>query len=124
MISPRRNLIALDLLIGSAYSKAMDKYIIEGRYPIKGTLTLSGNKNAALPCISASVLANGPVTLRNIPAIEDVSVMFDVFRYLGGLVEQVDANSWCLDPRPISKYEVPEELAKKFEPRFYLPVLL
>ncbi|HPW47552.1 MAG TPA: UDP-N-acetylglucosamine 1-carboxyvinyltransferase, partial [Rectinema sp.] len=74
----------------------MDKYIIEGGYPIKGTLTLSGNKNAALPCIAASVLAHEPVTLRNIPAIEDVAVMFDVFRYLGGLVEQIDTHSWCL----------------------------
>jgi len=49
MISPRRNLIALDLLIGSAYSKAMDKYIIEGRYPIKGTLTLPEIKMPLFP---------------------------------------------------------------------------
>jgi len=109
----QKNSSALDLHIGSAYSKVMDKYIIEGGYPIKGTLTLSGNKNAALPCIAASVLAHEPVTLRNIPAIEDVAVMFDVFRYMGGLVEQIDAHTWCLDPRPIANCEVPEELARK-----------
>lgn len=91
----------------------MDKYIIEGGYPIKGTLVLSGNKNAALPCIAASVLADEPVTLRNIPAIEDVHVMFDVLKNLGGSVEQLDAHAWRIDPRSISNYEVPEELARK-----------
>lgn len=91
----------------------MDKYIIEGGYPIKGTLVLSGNKNAALPCIAASVLTEEPVTLRNIPAIEDVLVMFDVLRNLGGIVEQIDAHTWRIDARNISNYEVPEELAKK-----------
>ncbi|MEN6296792.1 MAG: UDP-N-acetylglucosamine 1-carboxyvinyltransferase [Rectinema sp.] len=91
----------------------MDKYIIEGGYPIKGTLMLSGNKNAALPCIAASVLAEEPVTLRNIPAIEDVLVMFDVLRNLGGTVGQLDAHTWRIDSRSISNYEVPEELARK-----------
>jgi len=91
----------------------MDKYIIEGGYPIKGTLVLSGNKNAALPCIAAAVLTEEPVVLRNIPAIEDVLVMFDVLRNLGGVVEQIDAHSWRINAGKISNYEVPEELAKK-----------
>lgn len=91
----------------------MDKYIIEGGYPIKGTLLLSGNKNAALPCIAAAVLTEEPVTLRNIPAIEDVLVMFDVLRNLGGVVEQIDAHTWRIDSRNISNFEVPEELARK-----------
>ncbi|HBK57863.1 MAG TPA: UDP-N-acetylglucosamine 1-carboxyvinyltransferase [Spirochaetaceae bacterium] len=91
----------------------MDKYIIEGGYPIKGSLVLSGNKNAALPCIAASVLTEEPITLRNIPEIEDVLVMFDVLRNLGGVVEQIDAHTWRIDSRNISNYEVPEELAKK-----------
>jgi len=91
----------------------MDKYIIDGRYPIKGTLTLSGNKNAALPCIAATILAQEPVVLRNIPAIEDVAVMFDVLRNLGGVIEQIDPHSWRIDTRHISNYEVPEALAKK-----------
>jgi UDP-N-acetylglucosamine 1-carboxyvinyltransferase len=91
----------------------MDKYIIEGGYPIKGTLMLSGNKNAALPCIAASVLTEEPVTLRNIPEIEDVVVMFDVLRNLGGTVAHPDAHTWRIDSSGISNYEVPEELARK-----------
>ncbi len=91
----------------------MDKYLIEGGYPIKGTLRLSGNKNAALPCIAAAVLSEEPVTLRNIPAIEDVLVMIDVLRNLGAAVDKIDAHTWRIDARSISNYEVPEELAKK-----------
>ncbi len=91
----------------------MDRYLIEGRYPIKGRIRLSGNKNAALPCIAATVLASEPVTLRNIPAIEDVFVMFDVLRNLGAMVEQQEDHVWRVDPRGIRNHEVPEELARK-----------
>lgn len=91
----------------------MDRYLIEGGYPIKGRIRLSGNKNAALPCIAATVLASEPVTLRNIPAIEDVSVMFEVLRHLGAQVEELEPHVWRVNPRGINKHEVPEELAKK-----------
>lgn len=91
----------------------MDRYLIEGGYPIKGRIRLSGNKNAALPCIAATVLASEPVTLRNIPAIEDVFVMFEVLRHLGSQVEELEPHVWNIDPRGIHRHEVPEELAKK-----------
>lgn len=51
----------------------MDEYYIEGGFPVKGTVKASGNKNAALPCIAAAVLTDQPVTLKNLPEIEDVS---------------------------------------------------
>ena len=56
----------------------MYKYEIEGGFPIKGSVRASGNKNAALPCIAATLLTAEPVVLRNIPDIEDVLVMFDI----------------------------------------------
>ena len=70
----------------------MRKYIIEGGYPIKGTIKASGNKNAALPCISASLLTSSPIILKNIPEIEDVHVMFEIFKVLGGTVEKIKNN--------------------------------
>jgi UDP-N-acetylglucosamine 1-carboxyvinyltransferase len=51
----------------------MSKYVIEGNFPIKGTIRASGNKNAALPCLAAALLTDEPVILRNIPDIEDVA---------------------------------------------------
>lgn len=43
----------------------MYEYHIEGGFPVKGTIRASGNKNAALPCIAATLLTSEPVTLRN-----------------------------------------------------------
>ena len=53
----------------------MFEYKVEGGFPIQGTVAASGNKNAALPCIAASLLTEEPVILRNIPDIEDTGVM-------------------------------------------------
>jgi len=60
----------------------MNKYIIEGNFPLKGKIKASGNKNAALPCIAA-LLTDSEVVLKNIPEIEDVRVMFEVLKSLG-----------------------------------------
>ncbi|MCL2092613.1 MAG: UDP-N-acetylglucosamine 1-carboxyvinyltransferase [Treponema sp.] len=91
----------------------MNQYVIEGGYPIKGTLKASGNKNAALPCIAAALLTSEPVILRNIPDIEDVQVMLDVFRSLGGEAKALEPNVWQLHTRNIVSSEIPLELAQK-----------
>jgi len=91
----------------------MHKYVIEGGFPIKGRIRASGNKNAALPCIAATILAGEPVILRNIPEIEDVLVMFEVLRAIGATVERLGPNDWSVDPRPIERWEVPVELARR-----------
>jgi len=91
----------------------MYKYVIEGGFPVKGRIRASGNKNAALPCIAATILASEPVTLRNIPEIEDVQVMLDVLRYLGASVESPEPNVWRIDCRNISRSDVPAAEAKK-----------
>ncbi|MDR1106507.1 MAG: UDP-N-acetylglucosamine 1-carboxyvinyltransferase, partial [Treponema sp.] len=61
----------------------MGEYHIEGGVPLNGTIRASGNKNAALPCIAAALLSDDPVTLRNIPDIEDVQAMLEIFTALG-----------------------------------------
>jgi UDP-N-acetylglucosamine 1-carboxyvinyltransferase len=66
----------------------MSEYLIEGGVPIGGTIRASGNKNAALPCIAAAILSEETVVLRNVPDIEDVQVMLDIFTALGGRVER------------------------------------
>ncbi len=91
----------------------MHKYVIEGGFPMKGRIRASGNKNAALPCIAATILASETVILRNIPEIEDVLVMFEVLRAIGATVERLGPNDWSVDPRPIERWEVPVELARR-----------
>ena len=91
----------------------MSEYHIDGGIPLNGTIKVSGNKNAALPCIAAALLTDEPVVLRNIPDIEDVSVMLDVFMALGGEVESPEPNVKRLHLHNIKSSEIPAEQAKK-----------
>lgn len=91
----------------------MYKYQIDGGFPIKGTVRASGNKNAALPCIAATLLTAEPVVLRNIPDIEDVQVMFDILRFLGASVERLGPNDWRVDTSGLKESEIPTEQAKR-----------
>jgi UDP-N-acetylglucosamine 1-carboxyvinyltransferase len=91
----------------------MKQYVIEGGQPIRGTIRASGNKNAALPCIAAAILTDEPVILRNIPIIEDVQVMLDVYRSLGGTVESLGPNAFKLSAPTLGSSEIPAEYAKK-----------
>jgi len=51
----------------------MDKLIIQGGVPLKGTIQVSGSKNAALPILTACLLAKGPVRLTNVPRLRDIN---------------------------------------------------
>jgi UDP-N-acetylglucosamine 1-carboxyvinyltransferase len=61
----------------------MEQFIIEGGHELNGTITPSGNKNAALPMLAACLLTEEPVTLRNVPRIRDVGTMVDLLTSLG-----------------------------------------
>ena len=91
----------------------MNQYLIEGGYPIGGKIKVSGNKNAALPCIAASILTDEPVILRNIPDIEDVQVMLEIYRSLGGKTKNLGSNTWQLIIENIKTSEIQPELAQK-----------
>lgn len=62
---------------------AMAKLIIEGGHPLKGTIRASGNKNAALPILCASILADEGVWIRNIPRIGDVNTLLTLMESMG-----------------------------------------
>jgi UDP-N-acetylglucosamine 1-carboxyvinyltransferase len=70
----------------------MEKFVIEGGYPLSGTIVPAGNKNAALPALAASLLTEENVVLRNIPRIRDVEAMLDLLRGLGVTAEWRDEN--------------------------------
>ena len=91
----------------------MSEYLIEGGFPLNGSIKASGNKNAALPCIAAALLTDEPVILRNIPEIEDVQVMLEVYTALGGTVEALGPNAFRLQSENIKTSEIPLEHAKK-----------
>lgn len=91
----------------------MHEYLIEGGFPIKGTVRASGNKNAALPCIAAALLSEEPVILHNIPEIEDTAVMLNILQSFGAKASNIGKHSWKIEAKNIESMCIPVELSKK-----------
>ncbi|GHT59192.1 UDP-N-acetylglucosamine 1-carboxyvinyltransferase [Spirochaetia bacterium] len=89
------------------------EYLIEGGAQIRGNIRSSGNKNAALPCLAAALLTDEPVVLRNIPDIEDVQVMMEIYTAFGGTAKSIGPNAWQLTLKDIKSSEIPLEQARK-----------
>ena len=89
----------------------MNQFRIEGGFPAKGRIRASGNKNAALPCIAATLLSDEPITLRNIPEIQDVSVMFEVLESLGVEVQREHHGVYRVHTSNITTSTIPTDQA-------------
>ena len=87
------------------------KYIIQGNAPIGGTIKACGNKNAALPCIAAALLTDEKVILRNIPRIQDVTVILDILKALGVEVRQIEPEVYEIHAGGRVTPEIPAEQA-------------
>ena len=61
----------------------MDKFVIKGGKPLKGEVTISGAKNAALAIIPACILVEGPCCIENIPRIDDVYLILEILEKMG-----------------------------------------
>jgi UDP-N-acetylglucosamine 1-carboxyvinyltransferase len=82
------------------------RFLVRGGRPLRGTVRPAGNKNAALPILAATVLADGVVELDNIPRIRDVETMLAVLQDLGATTEWTAANTVKVDthavrPKPL-----------------------
>ena len=76
----------------------MEKLIVRGGRTLAGCVTVSGSKNASLPILAASILASGPVVLRNIPHLADVELMSQLLSSLGMSVVEHQDGSLRLEP--------------------------
>ncbi|MFN8385430.1 MAG: hypothetical protein U0X92_03300 [Anaerolineales bacterium] len=90
----------------------MEKFVIEGGAPLKGEVTPSGNKNAALPLLAACLLTDEPVVLKNIPQIQDVKVMRKLIESAGASVEELDATSWRVTSRTLEPGRLDPDLCR------------
>lgn len=91
----------------------MEEFVIEGGIPLKGEVTPSGNKNAALPLLAACLLTEEPVVLRNIPQIRDVFAMRRLIENLGAQVEELDASAWRITTRNLSASHLDPDLCRR-----------
>src|SRR6476646_5722954 len=99
--------------------RAMEKFLIEGGYPLSGTVVPAGNKNAALPALAACILTEEEVVLRNIPRIRDVQAMLDLLEHLGVEVEWREDNVVALCAANIDpQIEIPESKAEPIRASF------
>ena len=90
----------------------MDKLLIRGGRPLHGEVLISGAKNAALPELCAALLSAQPVTLRNVPRLQDVVTMLKLIRNMGVSVERDDNGTVQLDAGALNNPEAPYELVK------------
>ena len=81
----------------------MESFVIKGGQPLSGTIRPSGNKNAALPVVAASLLADEPVVIRNVPRILDVATMLELVASTGAAVERLGPNELRIDPRGLHR---------------------
>ena len=90
----------------------MDCFKIEGGAPLHGEVTLSGAKNAALPMMAASLLAQGKLTLRNVPRLRDINTMVQVLRQLGVNVDWTEPNTMEMEVADESSTTAPYDLVR------------
>ncbi|KQT09483.1 UDP-N-acetylglucosamine 1-carboxyvinyltransferase [Ramlibacter sp. Leaf400] len=90
----------------------MDKLLIRGGRPLHGEVRISGAKNAALPQLCAALLTAEPVTLQNVPRLQDVATMLKLIRNMGVSAESAEDGSVRIDSSQLSSPEAPYELVK------------
>ncbi len=102
----------------------MARLIIRGGKPLRGKVRVGGRKNSAVAVLPATLLADGPSTVENLPAIEDVRVYAEILTHLGCRVAGVPAPSGngalVVDPRDFAFAEIPYALTKRLRASYYL----
>src|SRR5213078_2324431 len=96
----------------------MEKFVIEGGYPLSGTMVPAGNKNAALPALAACLLTDEEVVLRNIPRIRDVEAMCQLLERLSVKVDWREDNVVALRADEVAGTEVDAEWSERIRASF------
>lgn len=91
--------------------------VVRESKPLKGTVKVSGSKNAVLPIIAATLLVDGVSVIKSVPNLRDVNVMSDLLRYLGAKV-QYDGDTLVVDATDIKDTEAPYHLVNKMRASF------
>jgi UDP-N-acetylglucosamine 1-carboxyvinyltransferase len=90
----------------------MSKLIINGGVPLHGELRASGAKNAVLPILAATLLADTPMTIRNVPHLQDVTTTMELLGRMGVDLVVDERMNIQVDPRTIHTFQAPYELVR------------
>lgn len=103
----------------------MFKYIINGGNPLRGEVSVSGAKNAAVAIVAATILCDEPCVLENVPDISDTAICVKILREMGAEVIYKNKNTIYVDPENIKNPVVPDTLARTMRASsYFLGVLL
>ena len=97
----------------------MDKLVIHGKKPLKGTVEISGAKNAVLPMMTAALLTEGITTIHKVPDLRDTRTMIRLLEMVGAGVE-FENGTLKIDGSTVNKLEAPYELVKTMRASFYV----
>lgn len=89
------------------------QYIVEGGHRLSGTIAPSGNKNAALPIVAASLLTDRPVTLTNVPRIRDVEALVELIRSVGARAEWTERNALRIHAHEVRPADLDPDLCAR-----------
>ena len=98
----------------------MEKLVITGQTRLKGEVSISGAKNAAVAILPATLLIDGICTIENLPNISDVKMSCKILESLGAKITWNNANEITIDTRNIEKTVASEELTRKFRASYYI----
>lgn len=103
----------------------MEKLVIRGGKPLFGRVSVSGSKNAALPILAATLLADGIVTLNNMPFLSDILIMCEILESLGCRITFLDGDRIQVDTRRLINQTVSYALAGRLRGSFLVmgPIL-
>ena len=90
----------------------MDKLIIKGGRPLEGEISISGAKNAALPILAATLLADAPVNISNVPHLHDITTTIGLLARMGSELTIDERMNLEIDSTNITEFTAPYELVK------------
>ncbi len=97
----------------------VEKLFINGEKRLTGDIQVCGGKNTSLPVLSAALLCDEPVSIENLPDIEDVSDLLELLRRLGARV-QVSGHTAIIDPTTVTKTKPSPDLCRHMRGSYYL----
>lgn len=98
----------------------MEKLVVKGPTPLKGEVTISGAKNAAVAILPATLLIDGICTIENLPNISDIKISCEILEKLGAKITWNNKNSITIDTTNINTTKAPLDLTSKFRASYYL----
>ena len=90
----------------------MGKLIISGGDPLKGEVRISGAKNSVLPILAASLLAHEPVSIGNVPHLNDVTTMLELLGQFGAKLTMDESLTIVIDANSVNNSHAPYELVR------------